>query len=325
MRKLLGQLPVSVCRWKCARRWPAAVSDQKQRKSVAAFSALILIAQLGGCAGTAKEESLIKRQTALTDSQRLEFDRVFFNEIWLWNQTSWRYGEPPSGLKRQKEFESMAAQGYLPAYAALKMFDFEKQTKHPDKAAFELLRRAADVGDVSSTCALVPIWVWNHIDGYPRDLSWAVPYIERGTAAGHFACITQMAELYRKNFVRARNPNAEMRLLLQAAEQGYTYAFGVLKARLYVADDRPWFVDLNRGMCWNSASRLYSPFLGFDTDFFRMAARGAYPQLGLTAEERTEVRLLAEKWESRMKNAKVIMDVVKECLILEREKLNDNE
>jgi uncharacterized membrane protein YwzB len=149
-----------------------------------------------GCASTTNEQ-LVKKQLALGADRRFQFDQVFFNEIWLWNQTSWRYGNP-SGAKRQKEFEAMAEQGYLPAYVALKMFDFEKLTKKPDAAAFNLLRQAADAGDVSAACAMMPIWAWNSIDGYPRDYEWSKLYVELGTKAGHFACQEQMAVLYRQ-------------------------------------------------------------------------------------------------------------------------------
>ena len=299
----------------------------KRRRVLTAFIGVLvagwLVGLLVGCAATGNEDS-IKKQLALTPEQKLQFDRVFFNEIWLWNQTSWRYGNPPSGPKRQKEFESMAAQGYLPAYVALKMFNFDKKTKRPDKAAFELLRQAADAGDVSSTCALVPIWAWNDIEGYPRDLTWAVSYIERGTAAGHFACLTQMAGLYRKGILVSPGRKEERRLLLMAAEAGDTRAFQSLEVSL-LKKDKPWHTDSDRAMCWHVAQTLYSPFTGIDFGFYRAASQGAYPQLELTAEQRAEAQRLADKWEGRMKSAKVIMDIVNECLILEREKLNGND
>lgn len=275
---------------------------------------LAVLICLTGCASN--NELLIKNQLALSDEQKLQFDRVFFNEIWLWDQTSWHYGATPSGPKRQKEFESMAEQGYLPAYVALKMFDFEKQTKAPDKQAFELLRQAADAGDVSSACALMPIWAWNDIEGYPREYRWTVPYVEMGTKAGHFACQEQMAVLYRKGIVKPLNAGEERRLLLLAAQAGYVHSFVVLFASLQ-SKDRFVPVNLDRAMCWHVASTLYAPFAGIDFDFYKIAARGAYPQLDLTDEQRVEVGRLAEKWEGRMKAARVIMDIVNECLILE--------
>lgn len=280
------------------------------------FFSVLFIFSIGlvGCAST-NNEQLIKKQLSLSVEQKLKFDRVFFNEIWFWNQTSWRYGEPPSGQKRQKEFEAMAEQGYLPAYVALKMFDFEKQTKSPDATAFKLLRQAADAGDVSSACALIPIWSWNNIVGYPRKFEWAQRYIEYGTKAGHFACQDQMAELYRKGLAIS-TPDEEKRMLLLAAQGGYVRAFILLQSRLE-AIDKILVKNLDRSMCWEVARSLYSPFGGISFNYYEAASRGKYPQLGLTDEERIEVGRLAEKWHARMKSAKVIMDIVNECLILE--------
>ncbi len=130
---------------------PLMVMPQIVARLILALFALSI--GLTGCAKPSNEQ-LIAKQLALDADKKRQYDHVFFNEIWLWRETSWRYGQPPSGAKRQKEFEAMAEQGYLPAYVALKMFDFEKQTKAPDSAAFALLRQAADAGDVSSACAL---------------------------------------------------------------------------------------------------------------------------------------------------------------------------
>jgi hypothetical protein len=275
---------------------------------------LVLATGLSGCVSTSND-LLIKNQLALSAEQKLKFDRVFFNEIDLWNQTSWRYGKP-SGAKRQKEFEAMAEQGYLPAYVALKMFDFEEQTKSPDAAAFKLLREAADAGDVSSACALIPIWSWNNIDGYPRKFEWAREYIELGTRAGHFACQVQMAELYRKEIVHPPNTDEERRLLLLAAQAGYSYAFVVLEVSLK-AIDKILVKNLDRSLCWEVANSLYTPWPAIYWDYYKAAAGGAYPQLGLTDEERAEVGRLAKKWKSRMATANGSMDIVNECLILE--------
>lgn len=268
---------------------------------------------LTGCAG-ANDATRIEQQLALSPAQKLEYDRVFFNEIWSWNQITWRYGNP-SGAKRQKEFEAMAAKGYLPAHVALQMFDFSQGTKSPDAAAFALLRAAADAGDVSSACALLPIWAWNTIPGYPRNFEWAVPYVQQG-AATHFACQEQLALLYRENVLPAPHPKAERELLMRSAAQGYVHAFLVLRWTLY-SKGTPWFVDLDRGFCWGAAEILYAPFPGIDLSYYQAAAEGAYPELGLTQAERDEAGRLVDKWEGRMKSARVIMDVVNECLILE--------
>lgn len=279
--------------------------------------ALLVVLVLAGCASTSNEQ-LIKKQLALSAEKKLQYDRVFFNEIWLWNQTSWRYGQPPSGPKRQKEFEAMAKQGYLPAYVALKMFNFAEQKKAPDAAAFSLLRQAADAGDVSAACALIPIFAWQQIEGYPRELNWAVPYIQQGTKAGHFACQDQMAELYRKRIVSPPNPGEEKRMLLLAAEGGYIRAFMILHSKLEVVD-KILLGSLDRSMCWNAAYYLYTPWTATQWDYYEAAARGAYPQLGLTDDQRTEVARLTKKWQGRMESAKVIMDIVDECVILERD------
>ena len=70
-------------------------------------------------------------------------------------------------------------------------------------------------------------------------------------------------------------------------------------------------------MCWDVAYSLYTPWAAIQWDFYKAAARGAYPQLNLTDEQRAETERLTEKWLGRMKSAKVIMDIVNECLILE--------
>ena len=212
----------------------------------------------------------------------------------------------------------MAEQGYLPAYVALKMFDFEKQTKSANASAFNLLRQAADAGDVSSSCALLPILAWNDIEGYSRDPGWAAPYVEQGVRAGHFACHEEMAYLYRKHAVTQPDERAERKILLRAAQAGYTRAFVVLRAEL-IDVDRLNVATLDRAMCWHVAASLYSPFTGINFQYYEAAARGAYPQLHLTTEQRAEVSRLALKWQNRMKAAKVIMDIVDECLVLEGE------
>jgi len=269
---------------------------------------------LAGCASS-NNEQLIKNQLAMDSQQKLEFDRVFFNEIWLWNQNSWRYGIP-SNAKRQKEFEVMAAQGYLPAYVALKMFDFEKQTKSPDTAAFKLLRQAADAGDVSSACALIPIWTWNDIDGYPREYHWAAPYVEQGMKEKHFACMTQMALLYQEGLISPPDTNEEKKLLLLSAQAGYTHAFVLLRTKL-VGVNQIVVPNLNPAMCWNAAYSLYTPWLSLQWDYYKAAAEGAYPQFNLSTEQRQEIGRLAKKWRERTKSAKDVMDIVNECLILE--------
>lgn len=281
------------------------------------YSFVIIIvfaaAMLAGCASWSDAEK-IQRQLTLSPAQKLDYDRVFFNEIWSWNQTTWRYGDP-SGAKRQREFEAMAANGYLPAHVALQMFNFANGTKAPDASAFELLRAAAEAGDISSACALIPIWAWNTIPGYTRSFEWAVPYVQQG-ASTHFACQEQLALLYRNKTLSPPSPKTERELLTRSAAQGYVHAFVVLETTLRT-DDRRWYVDLDRGLCWAVASKLYSPFASIDLDYYRLVSKGANPQLGLTQAERDEAGRLADKWEGRMKSAQVIMDIVNDCLLLE--------
>ncbi len=163
----------------------------------------------------------------------------------------------------------------------------------------------------------VPIWAWNDIEGYPRKIDWAKSYIVQGTKAGHYACQLHMAELYRKGVAVPPELGEEKRLMLLAAEAGYTHAFIVLGSFL-TETNKILVHNLDRYMCWKVASTLYKPFAGIRFSYYEAAAKGAYPQLGLSEEERVEVARLTKKWQEKMRSAKVIMDIVNECLIMER-------
>ncbi len=236
-----------------------------------------------------------QRAEALTAERRRQYDVVFFNEIEIWNLSGNRYttsASPTSNEifeKRSAEFTSMASDGYLPAYVALRLADLTRGELHSDPEALDLLIGAAEAGDLSAMCALVAMPIapgaWRQRDG--RQVSRG--FLLQGAQKGHGACMAYYGGALLLGDVPdiPQDRDAAMPLLLAAAEQGYYVAARRLfyLRQLKVYEHKLDFADtaeVDRALCWGRLSEQQTNWTGFRSflgDLRSYARENSRPEL----------------------------------------------
>jgi TPR repeat protein len=233
-------------------------------------SALLLVAGIyAACAQPRIGEFDWDRYRALTLEKRQQYDLLFFNEMETWNSNSVRYGLEGFGTKREQDFRRMAANGYLPAYVAVRIFGFEGGYVFSDAKAYEMLLQAAESGTGSERCALFRIrWQargWSKDQSFLENIDQATldRFCRMGVDEGHFGCQYVYAIRYQheqdgfpKDLALAE------KYFIQSAAQGY---FPAQRGLAYVYRKRGIASarDAERVLCWAALADQHKPGAAF--------------------------------------------------------------
>lgn len=246
------------------------------------LSALLLVAGIyAACAQPRIGEFDWDRYRTITPEKRRQYDQLFFNEMETWNMNSTRYGLDSPGKKREHDFRNMAADGYLPAYVAVRIFGFEGGYVFSDTEAYKILMQAAEKGTGSERCALSPIhhWAGFGMDGrFLKEIDQA--FLDRqfqlGVDAGHFGCQYLYAVRYQygrggfaKDLARATE------YFIQSAAQGY-YPAQIGLAFFYREIGITSVRDAERMLCWSALAHQHSSWAHFS--LYVHAVENAYSE-----------------------------------------------
>ena len=227
--------------------------------------ASLLVALVCGCPEGNTAPFDFDKAKNLSPEKRRQYDVVFFNEIAVWDWTSNRYGKN-SPAKRKTEFEEMAADGYLPAYVALRLVRFSPKARLNDPEALRMLLDEAKRGDPSAMCAVSAIPSDNSL--WPNEKvrietarQMTIAAAERGQ--GDCAASYGRAMLHGDIPGIAKNPDKGLSLLLESAREGYYRAaqslFGVRAVKAYKHQfDFADQAELRKALCWGRLAQQHS-------------------------------------------------------------------
>lgn len=238
------------------------------------FLLVLMLMPLTGCARADLPPFDHEKAKQLTPEKRREYDVIFFNQVEVWNMNSNRYGSDPraSSVGRVAEFRRMAADGYLPAYVALRLLDIEEGRYRNDPEAVAMLEKAAEEGDASAMCAfgVIPIDPYNERT-YAERSARALRMVERGFALGHPACMASKGAQYLFGTVPGvpQDEKTGMPLLIESARQGYyRSAKAIFSLRYQKALTKQFdFTELRefkRALCWGRLAEQHTNWVGFD-------------------------------------------------------------
>lgn len=235
-------------------------------RRLVAIGAVLCMLPAMGCLGS-KHEQIVQ------PSEMLAFDwgssplteLEFFNELTSWFEQSNRFSGATAFRERQATFELMARRGYGPAAAAVAVFDFS--TRRPTgtrPGVFEELLRSARRGDISSQCALYPVYFLSTGSFKPPGGAAAslIPLLRSGSEKGHYACQFYLGVFLEegREGLSADRGGADQ-LLASAAAQGFVRAQAYMAKR--IGTDR--VDDLRKAeeaLCWSAATYRHSAYEG---------------------------------------------------------------
>jgi hypothetical protein len=236
-----------------------------------AVLAATLLALLSACSKADPPPFDFERAKRLSGEKRQRFDLVFFNEMATWNEDSHRYGRN-SGPGRKAEFERMAADGYFPAYAALRLVGFSPAEERDDAEALRMLLDEANKGDASAMCAVVAIptksALWGN-EGARLEAARRMMITAAQRGQGHCLGSYGRAMLYGDIPGVPKEPEKGLTLLLESARQGYyraaqsLFSFRAVKAYKNQFDfsDRK---ELQRALCWGRLAQQHTNWTRLD-------------------------------------------------------------
>lgn len=214
----------------------------------------------------------------LSPEKQRTYDVIFFNEIAIWDMSGNRYGSGlgDSFFEREAEFQRMAKDGYLPAYAALRLLKIIGGEMRHDPEALAMLLKAAKGGDASAMCALVAIPQITGLMPESERIDMASRMVVQGAALGHGACEGLYGKFLQTGLVSKfpRDIQAAKPLLLESARQGYYVgAKGMFGLRFMKALSHQFdFSDqaeFRRALCWGRLAEQHTNWTGFH-DFLGM-------------------------------------------------------
>jgi hypothetical protein len=213
----------------------------------------------------------------------------------------------------------MANDGYMPAYAALRLLNIRWGGHLDDPAALDLLIDYAESGDSSSMCALRAIQLTTVIaDKAPRYAEAAARLTEEGAKRGHPACLLTkaMMQIRYVGDYRAVIDLEELKpYLLPGAEQGYYHAHEIFyRARAQAADfwlfDFDNRKDLLRTLCWGRLAQQHTNWASFDS-FLAKLRRYA------KSHDRPDLKQLASQYDQEIVPITTHVVEPKDCIRLE--------
>jgi hypothetical protein len=223
---------------------------------------------------------------ALSIEKRNAYDVVFFNELETWNMNSTRYPIERYGQERKAEFQKMAADGYLPAYAALRLIQIVPATERYDREAFDMLVKAAEQGDASAMCAIDNMPLEAKLHEHRMHTTNKLFLTKKSAELGNGACMAYYGRILLLGNVSEipKDPKKALPLLIESARQGYYVAhkaffyeplhqvlneqIDTLSGRLDEASHRFDFSDekaLKKAMCWGRLSEQHTSWAYFDS------------------------------------------------------------
>lgn len=223
---------------------------------------------------------------ALSIEKRNAYDVVFFNELETWNMNSTRYPIERYGQERKAEFQKMAADGYLPAYAALRLIQIVPATERYDREAFDMLVKAAEQGDASAMCAIDNMPLEAKLHEHRMHTTNKLFLTKKSAELGNGACMAYYGRALLLGNVSEipKDPKKALPLLIESARQGYYVAHqtffdgpllqvlnekvDTLSGRLDEASHRFDFSDekaLKKAMCWGRLSEQHTSWAYFDS------------------------------------------------------------
>jgi hypothetical protein len=230
------------------------------------LGAALLLALLCTCASAFDFE----KAKRLSPEKRSEYDVIFFNEMMTWNLNSNRY-VTDSQKKRKAEFEQMAADGYFPAYAALRLVGIVPAAERNDPEALAMLLAEAKKGEPSSMCAVAVIPTKTALWGSEKKrIDTAREMMVAAARRGHGHCLGSYGGALLRGNISGIGPDREngMALLLESARQGYYRAASILfnvrmqkvLAKQFDFEDD---VEVRRALCWGRLAQQHTNWAGF--------------------------------------------------------------
>lgn len=244
------------------------------RSCLGMFLLVLTLTPLTGCARDELPSFDYEKAKRLSPEKRREYDVVFFNQAEVWNMNSNRYGSDPraSSGGRMAEFKRMAADGYLPAYVALRLLDIEEGRYRNDLEAVAMLEKAAEEGDASAMCAfsVIPIDPYNE-STYAERRARGLKMIDRGVAKNHPACLAYQGGMHLLGNVPGvpQDTKKAFPMLFASAREGYYVAASrlfylheekALQNQFYFSSRN----ELKRTLCWGRLAEQHTNWAGFD-------------------------------------------------------------
>lgn len=231
----------------------------------------------------------------LTPENRREYDVIFANEMDIWDSNSNRYIDeflathPQEQAKqigthyqlRHEEVSAMAANGYLPAYVALRLFDLRHGRHIEDAGALKMLMNAAAQGDVSAMCVLFVLpFNTAQVDSVPGFREAREQSMAKGAELGHGGCLVTRGARIARHFVKKADgippdiilDDVDKALpdLFESARQGYYAAHRTLyRIRWMQLEQKNYEVsgpsELERLLCWGRLAQQHANRAFFDS------------------------------------------------------------
>ncbi|MFH2139225.1 MAG: hypothetical protein ABII63_00355 [Pseudomonadota bacterium] len=233
----------------------------------------LLLFPLLGCARDELPSFDSQKAAQLSPEKRREYDVIFFNEIAVWNMNSNRYSQAPGApfIERDAEFRRMAADGYLPAYVALRLLNIKRGSERNDPEAVAILVKAAEDGDASAMCAISAIPLFQTIKSDEERITLKKKMAEAGVVLRHPACLARKGAGYLLHGDQGelRESKEAMPFLLDTASQGYYSPAYLLFSLRYGKALRKKFdfsnqKELKRTLCWGRLAEQHTNWAGFD-------------------------------------------------------------
>lgn len=237
------------------------------------FLLVLTLTPLTGCARDELPPFDYEKAKQLSPEKRREYDVVFFNQVVVWNMNSNRYGSDPraSSVGRVTEFKRMAADGYLPAYVALRLLDIEHGRERNDPEAVAMLVKAAEEGDASAMCAFSAMPLWKTIPSDEERISLGKKWAEAGAALKHPVCLARKGAGYllHGNQGELKESKDAMPFLLETARQGYYRPAYLMFSLRYGRALKNQFdfsniKEFKRTLCWGRLAEQHTNWAGFD-------------------------------------------------------------
>lgn len=273
---------------------------------------VLVVVVLAGWALAAPPSFDYEKAKQLSPEKRREYDVIFANEMAIWTSNSNRYideyldthPEEQARLagfqykRRHEELSAMAADGYLPAYAALRLFDIRKGREMKDSVALKLLMDAADKGDVSAMCGMNELpFISTQLEDVPEFSEAQARALTKGANLGHGGCLANRGVRRALRFSKGSDGitpaifladvDGSLPDLFESARQGYYRAHRTLYRTRWMQLEKKDFqlsgpLELERVLCWGRLAQQHANSTFFDADIRELTG---YVARGLPREQ----------------------------------------
>jgi hypothetical protein len=273
---------------------------------------LVMALALAGWAVAEPPSFDFEKAKQLTPEKRREYDVIFANEMDIRDSNSNRYIDeflathPEEEAKqigshyqrRYEEVSAMAADGYLPAYVALRVLDLRTGRRIEDAAALKMLLDAATQGDLSASCSmfslgLIKEFVYRTLGSKE---AWEQAIV-KGAELKHGRCLAIRGSRTAWRFEKRADGVAPVSFLaevdkalpdlFESARQGYYVAHRTLHEIRWTQLQQKDYqisgpVELERLLCWGRLAQQHANAAHFDATISELTG---YLARGLPKEE----------------------------------------